>query len=192
MYSSAPKKISALERQLFTEVDQLRDAADTALRSSRSIVKRHYEFADVVARLLDDASTHPTGDVLRPTEAMRLGDEILEHSAALAEHVSTICNRLDDLVRTLEGVKQKRENANLWQKIWGWLKRAFRALAAALVVAAAVAPVVPGFGVILAAAFAGSAALSTAAATLCRHLESGECIACVVCSNPSADPLRGR
>ena len=162
-------------------VDRLRDSAAAAVTSTATLVESHEFFARSVVEVLSrsiaassssSSSSDSTVDLLRPTEVVSIGDKILLHSQELSRHTHTMLDQLSALTEHLDSLRREKEKKNMWHKVWGWLLMAFYVLSGVLAVAAFVAPaVVPGVGVVASAVFGGGAALTSAAATLCKELK---------------------
>jgi hypothetical protein len=77
------------------------------------------------------------GDILKSApEVIQTAERIRDHSAAMSQHVESMCCDLSDLTKKLE--QAKRKDKTLKGRIMRWLARAFKALSFALGVAGGV------------------------------------------------------
>ena len=167
-------KQSDLERDLIGALDELRNQADDALEASSSILDKHEKFAHQMDVLLEQASSHPKGDLLRPTELMEIGDQILDQSNQMALHCNAMQSQLRYVLRVVEDIRKRQERRMMWKKILAWLVKAFNILSVILAAGALVMPLVfPPGGLALGAALGAGAVLCTAAAVVCKDMSKG-------------------
>ena len=123
-----------------------------------------------MARQIDGASkSYPKGLDCN-TDTGALTDRIAKASRSLSRSVEELKSDLESFVSYLENMGVKEEKKPMAQRILGWLKLLFHALAGisalAAVIAPLLSPVVPGVDMIAPAV----SALFIAAAELCKAL----------------------
>jgi len=120
-----------------------------------------------------------TDGVLEPApEIQRTAREIQMHSAEVSLHVGRMCEKLTELVGTLDTVR--KGDKNLKERIWQWLKKILQVLATLFAVGAIVAtPFNPLIGGLLGM---GSVISSAASAVSSTMSEKGMYICCLLVS----------
>lgn len=156
-------------------MDQLDTGASAALRASHEILKNYRTFVHVIDRRLNELSNSKNGGPLfLPSDLQGLSTRLLSHSKALAACVKKMQERLRQLVRDIEKTKELADRRALRRKIWGWVSKAFKALAALLSAGGAVFAFFYPVGLLESAAIAGASMFSGAVAHLCQIVQDSE------------------
>jgi hypothetical protein len=99
-----------------------------------NIVKALQSFSSLMVRRLRDAKDN-NGVVESVPQINQTATGIQAYSEELSRHVERMCEKLGELVCTLEELKVQ-EGKNLKERIWGWLEIMFAVLGSLLSIAA--------------------------------------------------------
>ena len=99
-----------------------------------NIVKALQSFSSLMVRRLRDAKDN-NGVVESVPQINQTATRIQVYSKELLRHVERMCEKLGELVCTLEELKVQ-EGKNLKEQIWGWLEIMFAVLGSLLSIAA--------------------------------------------------------
>lgn len=154
-----------VEKDIHERVLALREQSDSVLRSCAALRKSTRNFIKNFEKKLGDiASTG--GGIISPDELLnKNGDELIQASNDMSEHVTLMLRKLAELV-TLVQSKKESGRSSLKKKIWEWLVRAFNALKKVFLTGAQA--VIAPIGLIL-----GTCVASHTSNT-CRKLQSGK------------------
>jgi hypothetical protein len=165
-----------LEEDIRSQISGLQDDAEGALLQTHLIAKALQSFSRIMVRRLHSADVD--GALEPAPEIQQIARQIQEHSAEVSHHVGRMCEKLTELVGTLDTVR--KGDKSLKERIWRWLKRIFQVLATLFAVGAAVAtPFNPLFGVLLGIGSVISSAASVMSSTMS---EKGMYICCLLIS----------
>lgn len=162
-YSSSSNKPSDLEIELRSQIGSLEDSALAALNETEAIVRAHKSLGVLMSRRLSGS-----GDITLKVspELTRLIEEIQRRSSTVSSHAGRMRDQVQTLVETLE--RPQRTKKSFFQRLLGWLKKIFHAVASALSAFALASLFVfqPA-----AAGFSAGSALANAAASVVSDLE---------------------
>ena len=166
------KKPDKREQLLRFYLGLLREDAGSCSRATNAILQCHAQFACLMARRIDDASSKSRFKGLKCdySETTRLANDIRQASRSLSIQVARMKDNLSSFVSALEKIEvTARKEQTLAGWILGWLKSLFKALAKVFV---ALGPLVSPFLHCVAPSVSGIApAVSTlwiAASAFCR------------------------
>ncbi|KLO13994.1 hypothetical protein SCHPADRAFT_333971 [Schizopora paradoxa] len=162
------KHITPLEQNLIDCVYELHDESESALESSHLVLDSYRSFARCMDRNLRKLSQEG-GQLYASSDLQKLGSEVSTQSEALSKHVATMQEKLIDLVNMLDTTKRDASKHKLWKKVWGWLVKAFKILAAVLTASAVIAPFVHPIGVGASVVMGGLTTLTSSAAAICEE-----------------------
>lgn len=162
-----------MEKRLVACVYELREESDQALEASNGVLDSYRSFARCMDRNLRNLSLDG-GQLYASSDLQKLGSDVYTQSQALSLHVTTMQEKLIDLVDMLGTTKRDADKHKLWKKVWGWLVKAFKILAAVLTASALIAPLVHPVGVAASAVMAGLTKLTTCAALICEEFHKRE------------------
>jgi hypothetical protein len=166
-----------LEEEIRSQISGLQDDAEGALLQTHLIAKALQSFSRIMVRRLRNADVD--GALEPAPEIQRIAREIQSHSAEVSHHVGRMCEKLTELVGTLDTVR--KADKSLKERIWRWLKKIFEVLATLFAVGAAVAtPFNPLIGGLLAL---GSIISSAASVMSSNMSEKGMYICCLLVSH---------
>ena len=116
------------ERDLRDKVVALRDKSDSVLGACKAQRKSTLNFLKSFIKKLDEVSESQGGGMLFPDDNLkRSGNELLQVSQDMSNHITAMLMRLEELTVFVEKSKDS-EKKSLRKKIWDWLVRAFTAL----------------------------------------------------------------
>ncbi|KAI5118599.1 hypothetical protein M0805_004174 [Coniferiporia weirii] len=163
-----PHRKDKLEHAIIESVNKLDVYATSALRSSRILIRNYQALVrDVDRRLGIISQTREGGSLFDSSHFRTLSADISAHSDSLGRHVKRMQEMLRDLVKDIEKTKEKADKRALRRKIWGWLSKAFKALAALLSAGGAIFALLHPLGLLETTVIAGASMLSGAVARLC-------------------------
>ncbi|KAI9513449.1 hypothetical protein F5148DRAFT_1278821 [Russula earlei] len=154
------------ESVLRHHLDLLREDAGWCARATNAILLCHAQFAYLMARRIDGASKSWIKGLKYGSDTTRIANDVNKASRTLSWHVAQMQANLSSFVSALEKmeVRKKRPTA---QRILGWLRHLFNALARIFALGTFLSPFVhsaaPGVGMIAPAA----STLWKAAAAFC-------------------------
>ncbi|TDL25817.1 hypothetical protein BD410DRAFT_608882 [Rickenella mellea] len=131
-------QMDSTEQEIRTAISTLRDDADASLRACYDIVESQRTLCRIMNRRLQRAVEHDSGILQASPEIETLSRSISLHSSNISEHVQRMVERLQGLADFIENLKPTVtvEKKTIWQRICGWLREAFNAVAAIFVSAA--------------------------------------------------------
>jgi primosomal protein N'' len=98
--------------------------------AANKILQRHVRFASLMAQRIDDASKSQYNLKYDYSETTRLANDISEASRSLSIYVTDMKDNLDKFVSVLEEVQVTvKKEPSLAERILGWLKYLFKAIA---------------------------------------------------------------
>ena len=120
-------------------LELLRKHAALCSNATNEILQCHARFASLMAKRIDDASELSQYNLIyESSETTRLAKDISEASRSLSIHIKEMMCDLDSFVSALEEVQiAMKKEPSLAERILGWLKYLFKAVARIL---AAVCP----------------------------------------------------
>jgi len=108
----------------------LKEDAGRCSIATNAILQGHVRFASLMAQRVDDASRSQYNLKYDYSETTRLANDISEASRSLSIHVTKMKDNLDKFVAALEKVQvTMKKERSLVERIMGWLKSLFRAIA---------------------------------------------------------------
>lgn len=154
-----------VEKDIHERVLALREQSDSVLRSCTALRKSTRNFIKNFEKKLGDiASTG--GGIISPDELLnKNGDELIQASNDMSEHVTLMLRKLAELV-TLVQSKKESGRSSLKKKIWEWLVRAFNALKKVFLTGAQA--VIAPIGLIL------GTCVASHTSNICRKLQTGK------------------
>jgi hypothetical protein len=138
---------SKIEGQIRSQISSLQDDAEGALLQTEHMANSLESFSRIMVRRLQDAAEDD--GILEPApEIEETARAIQAHSAELSNHVERMCEKLGELVKTLEEARLE-EKTSLKERIWRWLKKVFDVLAGVLALVHVATPFNPLIGTML-------------------------------------------
>jgi len=166
LYRVSSDKPDERERVLRHHLGLLREDASWCSRATNAILLCHAQFAYLMARRIDGASKSWLKGLKYGSDTTRLANDINKASRLLSLHVTQMQANLVSFVSALEKMEVRRKKSTP-QRILGWLKYLFNALASIFALGTFVSPflhsAVPGVSMISPAA----STLWKAAAAFC-------------------------
>jgi hypothetical protein len=146
----------------------LREDAGWCSRATNAILLCHAQFAYLMARRIDGASKSWLKGLKYGSDTTRVANDISKASRSLSQHVAQMQDNLGSFVSALENMEvRKKKPSTTAQRILGWLKYLFNALAGIFALGSFISPFLhsagPGVGMIAPAA----STLWRAAAAFC-------------------------
>jgi hypothetical protein len=166
LYRVSSDKPDERERVLRHHLGLLREDAGWCSRATNAILLCHAQFAYLMARRIDGASKSWLKGLKYGSDTTRLANDINKASRLLSLHVTQMQADLVSFVSALEKMEVRRKKSTP-QRILGWLKYLFNALASIFALGTFISPfmhsAVPGVSTISPAA----STLWKAAAAFC-------------------------
>lgn len=116
-----------VEKDIHERVLALREQSDSVLRSCEALRKSTRSFIETFEKKLGDIASSGGGIILPDEGLKRSGDELIQVSNDMSEHVTLMLRKLSELVALVQS-KKESGRSSLKKKIWEWLVRAFNAL----------------------------------------------------------------
>jgi hypothetical protein len=124
------KKPDEPEQSLRSCLGRLKEHAGLCSNATNEILQYHVRFASLMAQRIDDASKSQYNLKYDYSETTRLADDISEASRSLSINVREMKDNLSSFVSVLEDVQVAvKKEPSLAEKILGWLKYLFKAIA---------------------------------------------------------------
>ena len=160
LYTQSGQDSSAEDEELediTSQVNSLKDDAESALLASDNIVKALQSFSNLMVRRLQSMEGNG-GAVESVPQIEQTATDIKMYSQELSCHIEYMCKELKELVCMLEKLKVK-EGKSLGTRIWGWLSIVFVVLSRGLTVVGVALPPAGTLGIVssIASSIASSA-----------------------------------
>ncbi|KAF8497558.1 hypothetical protein F5888DRAFT_297648 [Russula emetica] len=127
---SGSEKPDERERLLRFHLGLLKEDAGWCSNATNVILQYHVRFASLMAQRIEDASNSQYNFTYDDSETTRLANDIREAADSLSIYVTEMKSDLDSFVSFLEEVQVTMEmEPSLAEKILGWLKYLFKAIA---------------------------------------------------------------